>query len=517
VHLYWDACRCLLLMDGDAVDHLHLESRQRTGLFGAFDICNNPCFSISPPSSTGAAGVPAPATLSLVYSDALRLNPRDPEELETCIRVASIDANNPQPLGEEAPAIRLSWPVGFEPPKGLSLVLRGANGDGAVLFHVRGSPQRLFQVSPSDGQVQLLAGPAPGAEHANWATNRDYWQGCSLGQVRLPYLECSTLDADGNLVGFDEEAGMLIRIRLGLKPPVHLQPPPAPPPPPPTWDIELASPGQLGSDWGALLASGEGADVELRCAGGAVHKAHSLVLSARCEWFRRRQSSGLGNTAVVDLPEHTAATMACVLQFLYTGHVSLAPSAAPIAQDSTAAAAASSTGAVAAAAAAASDTSDVWQLLRSVSYFQGLSAHDPVLLVPLLMVAADQLQLPDLHEACLQLAQIQLSPRTALPWLLAAHMGKLEALQKAAFEYVAANYAGKGEGEAGSNHGRPCRQHGHAEGHVLLLGIASCMARLLLPPVLPLYVPSCPAQSLLSNPQCLRRPSPSMLLWWLQH
>jgi hypothetical protein len=91
-----------------------------------------------------------------------------------------------------------------------------------------------------------------------------------------------------------------------------------------------------------------------------------------------------------------------------------------------------------------STTSDLvaWQLLRTVPYFQGLSAHDPVLLVPLLMVAADQLQLPDLHEACLQLAQRQLSPRTALPWLLAAHMGQLEALEKAAFEYARANMAG---------------------------------------------------------------------------
>jgi hypothetical protein len=58
------------------------------------------------------------------------------------------------------------------------------------------------------------------------------------------------------------------------------------------------------------------------------------------------------------------------------------------------------------------------------------------------MVAADQLQLPDLHEACLQLAQRQLSPKTALPWLLAAHMGRQEALERIALDYVTSNIAG---------------------------------------------------------------------------
>jgi hypothetical protein len=261
--------------------------------------------------------------------------------------------------------------------------------------------------------------------------------------VKLPQFSKSILDASGHLVGFDKESGALVRVHLRLKPPIQLQPPPAPPP---AWDLGAPSEAQITKDLGTLLASGEGADVELRCAGGAALKAHSQVLLARSEWFRRKQSSGLGPGAVVDLPEHTAATMACVLQFLYTGHVSLAPSAVPDTQGSTAAAAAASTARAAAtapgAAAPESDTSYVWQLLRSVSYFQGLSAHDPVLLVPLLMVAADQLQLPDLHEACLQLAQRQLSPRTALPWLLAAHMGKQEALEEVTLIHAMSNLAG---------------------------------------------------------------------------
>jgi hypothetical protein len=206
--------------------------------------------------------------------------------------------------------------------------------------------------------------------------------------------------------------------------------------------------------------------VELRCAGGAVLRAHSQVLLARCKFFRSKQSSGLGHEEEVDLPGHTAATMACVLQFLYTGRASLQQGKGDAAAQRSVQAAPPASNASGGAEGQAHTTGPstpadllvTGQHLRTVPYFQGLSEHDPVLLVPLLMVAADQLQLPDLHEACLQLAQRQLSPRTALPWLLAAHMGKLEALQKAAFEYVAANYAGKGEGEAGSNHGRPCRQ-----------------------------------------------------------
>jgi hypothetical protein len=62
--------------------------------------------------------------------------------------------------------------------------------------------------------------------------------------------------------------------------------------------------------------------VKLSCAKGAVLQAHSRVLLARCEYFRRWHSSGLGQGAV-DLSEHTAATMACVLQFLCTGRASL--------------------------------------------------------------------------------------------------------------------------------------------------------------------------------------------------
>jgi hypothetical protein len=78
-----------------------------------------------------------------------------------------------------------------------------------------------------------------------------------------------------------------------------------------------------------------------------------------------------------------------------------------------------------------------------VPYFQGLSDQDPVFLVPLVMVTARHLLLPDLHDAGLALAQRQLSPQTALPWLLAAHIVDLKALERAAFEYVAASYAGK--------------------------------------------------------------------------
>jgi hypothetical protein len=179
--------------------------------------------------------------------------------------------------------------------------------------------------------------------------------------------------------------------------------------------------------------------VELRCAGGAVLQAHSLVLQARCEWFRRRQSSGLHQGAAAELPEHTATTIECVLQYLYTGHACLS-TASP--EASSEGAAASAPSAAAADEGATGKPTGLWQLLHSVPYFQGLSDHDPVALLPLVMVAADQLQLPDLHEACLQLAQCQLSPKTALPWLLAAHMGRQEALEKIALQYVVENTAG---------------------------------------------------------------------------
>jgi hypothetical protein len=145
---------------------------------------------------------------------------------------------------------------------------------------------------------------------------------------------------------------------------------------------------------------------------------------------------------VVELPEHTGATMACVLQYLYTGHACFSSGGNEVASKGAAAQTPPATAAVPAGAGSAEKPTAVWQLLRSVPYFQGLSDHDPVALVPLVMVAADQLQLPDLHEACLQLAQTQLSPKTALPWLLAAHMGRQEAVEKVALQYVVDNMAG---------------------------------------------------------------------------
>jgi hypothetical protein len=175
--------------------------------------------------------------------------------------------------------------------------------------------------------------------------------------------------------------------------------------------VASCSPTQIAEDLGELLESGDGADVLLRCAGSQVLQAHHHVLSARWEWFRSKHgfsssaaeeagSASAGSSAggqqrvvlaTVDVSEHSAATMRLVLRHLYTGRVSL----------------------------------------------QRNDADDPVSQLPLLLVAASYFQLPDLHAACLQLAEQHLSPANALQWLVAAHKsaGQQE-LEQAAMAYT---------------------------------------------------------------------------------
>jgi hypothetical protein len=80
---------------------------------------------------------------------------------------------------------------------------------------------------------------------------------------------------------------------------------------------------RLGMDLINLLASGEGADVELKCSDGAVLKAHSAVLLARWEYYgvlQRNIAAGMAGgvvTGVVDVSEHSAATMNIILHYLY--------------------------------------------------------------------------------------------------------------------------------------------------------------------------------------------------------
>jgi hypothetical protein len=176
----------------------------------------------------------------------------------------------------------------------------------------------------------------------------------------------------------------------------------------------------MAADLGALLQSGEGADVAVRCAGSKELRAHHLVLSARWQWFRSKHAFSCGVTedagaasagsdkglaggqhqqrvvVTVDASEHCAATMQLVLQHLYTGRVSL----------------------------------------------QQHGTDDPVSQLSLLLVAASYFQLPDLHTACLQLAEQHLSPANALQWLVAAHTSGQQELEQAAMAYTLANIQG---------------------------------------------------------------------------
>jgi hypothetical protein len=175
----------------------------------------------------------------------------------------------------------------------------------------------------------------------------------------------------------------------------------------------------MATDMGALLQSGEWRDVDVRCTGSQVIWAHHLVLSARWQWFRSKHGfsisaageagaatadsdTGLAGeqhqrvVATVDASEHSAATMRLVLQHLYTGRVSLLQH----------------------------------------------GTDDPISQLPLLLVAASYFQLPDLHTACLQLAEQHLSPASALQWLVAAHQSGQQELEQAAMAYTVANIQG---------------------------------------------------------------------------
>jgi hypothetical protein len=114
-------------------------------------------------------------------------------------------------------------------------------------------------------------------------------------------LEQSCLDANGDLVGITAE-GLLVRVLLAHSvQPAHLQQSPT-----------SSDASGSGKDWASLLGSEEGADVQLRCAEGAVVKAHSAVLLHRWEYYRllhqRDIAAGMpGSAGEVDVSEHSAA------------------------------------------------------------------------------------------------------------------------------------------------------------------------------------------------------------------
>jgi hypothetical protein len=230
--------------------------------------------------------------------------------------------------------------------------------------------------------------------------------------------------------------------------------------------IPTCDPAQLSNDLGLLLQSGQGADVELRCAGGEVVRAHSAILMARWEWFRARQASGMTATCstttgvadageipeqdkeraaktvaataeatkgaaaasglptptvVVDTSGHSGEAMQMVLQHLYTGRVQLPSYMSQLSTQGH--------------QAGGGNDGD--------QHEQDKDCHaDHMGSMISTLSAASYFLLPDLHAAIVTLAQKLFIPRTALSWLQAAHEAGDEELGKAAYDFTRAHIAG---------------------------------------------------------------------------
>jgi hypothetical protein len=200
--------------------------------------------------------------------------------------------------GSPPKQVALQWPPGFTLGTSDEVRLLGSDGDGGLIITcgTKGAYAngRMFYVAPNTGHMQLLAGLALGSNSD--AGNNDHplppnvltdWvPGCGWGVAEVPQLQAFALDVNGDIlyvVFSGRDVPPLVRISAGLKPPAHLQPTPLPPGP---ISIPTCTPTQLSSDLGTLLQSIQGADVELRCAGEEVVRAHSAILMARWEWFR---------------------------------------------------------------------------------------------------------------------------------------------------------------------------------------------------------------------------------------
>jgi hypothetical protein len=366
--------------------------------------------------------------------------------------------------GSPPQQLPLWWPAGFTPDSLDRITLLGSDGDGGVVFTCgpnEKADHSIFYVPLNSGHVQLLAGP-PISNASDLPDSpdgyTDWVPGCGWSAPEVPEIRSFILDANGDIVFVPyahagDDASLIVRVAVGLKPPAHLQPPPLPSS---TISIPTCDPAQLSSDLGSLLQSGEGADVQLRCEGGEVLAAYANILSARWEWFRARQASGMvaagstdagqgeGNAAayglqagatapasaagdvrkgdstasqqaavpsssiVVDASGHSAVAMQLILQHLYTGQVMLPGSTSQIAGTNDA----HEQGCM---------RSQVIQLLTAASYYL----------------------LPDLHAAVLALAQKLVSPSTALRWLQAAHVVGETALEKAMLQFIRSNLDGE--------------------------------------------------------------------------
>lgn len=272
----------------------------------------------------------------------------------------------------------------------------------------------------------------------------------------------------------------IVRVPLGLVPPAALDPASGA-------LLVAGSTTDLAQNFGALLASGAGADVVIQAAGGQSVCAHSHVLAARWPWWHgprnRWQADGTKTSASVvtvlqDLP---VAVVRAFLQFLYTGQAvvegrqeqgqqqgvddgggavvvagqqghgheqqgpatgcsnreqeeggvhddqPLAPAAKRARQDSGGSSAGASTAAQPQDTSAASDsTSDMVPHIKLLQ----------------LLHAAQAYEVPQLHAACLEAARAHISVHSALQWLVYADQHNEAELQEMAMAWAGAQHAG---------------------------------------------------------------------------
>ena len=133
---------------------------------------------------------------------------------------------------------------------------------------------------------------------------------------------CGLLSHDDDAAAWFPLPGDVLAItaEVTVKVPLQLAPAAAPPPPP-----------SLGREMRAALASGVGADVKLLCAGQSL-PAHSVILSIRSPVFAALLDAGsplaASDRGAVPVPgEVTPATLARLLEFIYTDDLDPAPSA----------------------------------------------------------------------------------------------------------------------------------------------------------------------------------------------
>jgi hypothetical protein len=209
-------------------------------------------------------------------------------------------------------SVEIRWPPGCQAPADTFLL--GCSKDGSLLIaagQLEEHCTHLFHVSPA-GEATLVVGdpdqqqPEGAASHNyEWVDSCGGWTG-RTPEVRLKKCQ---FDASGHLIGFTED-GHVVRHEFSKPvPAAHLQA-----------DISsveeegISFPSceaaQVGQDWATLLISGDEADVQLRCAEGAVVRAHSLVLLARWEYYRvlqRNIARGMAGGVVqgeVDVSQH---------------------------------------------------------------------------------------------------------------------------------------------------------------------------------------------------------------------